>query len=75
MWTVYNGISPLPYSTKFTIVDSGSRCLGITAPVSGEQWSAIDVNACTGETEQKWNATTNLSTSVLQDIHEVPTTG
>ena len=75
VWTVYNGISPLPYSAKFTIVDSGSRCLGITAPVSGEQWSAIDVNACTGETEQKWNATTNLSTSVLQDIHEVPTTG
>jgi hypothetical protein len=72
-WTVYNGDSPLSYSTKYTIVDNGSRCLGITTAVSGEQWSAIDVDACTGETAQKWNATTNLSTSVLQDIDEVPT--
>jgi hypothetical protein len=75
VWTVYNGISPLPYSTKYTIVDNGSRCLGITTPVLSEQWSSIDVDACTGETGQKWNATTNLSTSVLQDIDELPTVG
>jgi hypothetical protein len=73
VWTVYNGASPLAYSTKYTIVDNGSRCLGITTPVSGEQWSAINVSGCTGETAQKWNATTNLSTSVLQDTDEVPT--
>ena len=72
-WTVHNGDSALSYSTKYTLVDNGSRCLGLTTPVTSEQWSAIDVDTCTGETAQKWNATTNLSTSVLQDIDEVPT--
>jgi hypothetical protein len=75
VWTVYNGISPLAYSAKFAVVDNGGRCLGLTTPVQSELWSAIDVDTCTGETAQKWNATTNLSTSVLQDIDELPTTG
>ena len=74
VWTVYSGLSPLPYSNKYTIVDNGSRCLGIATAVSGEPWSAINVAACTGETGQKWNATTNLATSVLQDIDELPVT-
>jgi len=70
-WTVYNGNSALSYSTKFTIVDSGGRCLGLTDPVGSEAWSAIDVEVCDGSTSQKWNATANLNSSVLQDLDEI----
>lgn len=55
-WTLYNNDNSLPYSTKFTIVDSTGRCLSLGAPVSGEQWSAIDVEKCVGSAQQKWNA-------------------
>jgi hypothetical protein len=75
VWTVHNGISPQAYSAKFTIVDNGARCLGLTTAVPGEVWSAIQVDVCTGETAQKWNATTNLSTSALQDVDELPNVG
>jgi len=73
VWTVYNGNSALPYSAKFTIVDSGGRCLGLTNPVGTEAWSAIDVERCDGSTEHKWNATANLNSSVLQDLDEIAT--
>ena len=73
VWRVYNGNSSLSYSTKFTIVDSGGRCLGLTDPVGGAAWSAIDVEPCNGATEHKWNATANLNSSVLQDLNEIPT--
>lgn len=74
-WTVYGGSSTLAYSTKYTIVDNTARCLGLTEPVTGELWSAIDVDVCTGATQQKWNALTNLASSVVQDIDELPTAG
>jgi len=74
VWTVYGGSSSLRYSTKYTIVDSGGRCLGLTDPVGSEAWSAIDVEPCTGDTEHKWNAAANLNSSVLQDLTELPAT-
>jgi Ricin-type beta-trefoil lectin domain len=70
-WTVSNGNKTLPYSVKYTIVDSTGLCLGLTSPVSGEQWSAIDVETCDGSTEQKWNANPNLSAPILQNTREI----
>lgn len=70
-WTVYNGSSSLSYSAKYTILDNTSRCLGLTSPKGSEVWSAIDVEPCTGATEHKWNATADLSSSVIQDVAEV----
>ena len=55
-WTIYNDDDSLPYATKFTIVDSTGRCLGLGPPVGSEQWSAIDVEKCVGSGAQKWNA-------------------
>jgi hypothetical protein len=69
-WTVYNGDKALPYASKFTIVDSGGRCFGLTTPAGSEAWSAIDVEPCTGASEQKWNATANLSAPTLQNTTE-----
>lgn len=70
-WTRFGGGSTLAYSAKYTIVDNGSRCLGLTDPKAGELWSAIDVEPCTGATEQKWNATADLARAVFQDLDEV----
>jgi len=70
-WTVYNGSSALSYSAKYTIVDSGGRCLGLTS-AAGSVWSVIDVETCTGATEQKWNARADLTTSLIQNVTEVP---
>jgi hypothetical protein len=72
-WTVYNGNAALPYSAKYQIVDSAGRCLGLRAPVGSEVWSSIDTETCTGATEQKWNATPNLGSAILQDFDEIPT--
>ncbi len=72
VWTVYRGSPTLAYSRKYTVVDNTSRCLGLTVPKTGEQWSAVDVEPCTGATDQKWNATTDLTTSSLQDVDELP---
>lgn len=69
-WTVYGGASSLAYSTKYTIVDSSGRCLGLTLPASGEVWSAIAVDSCTGSTTQKWNASPNLTSPTLQNTRE-----
>jgi hypothetical protein len=69
-WTVYNGDKSLNYSTKYTIV-SGSLCLGLSAPnPSLTAWSTITVAACTGSTEQKWNASANTLVSTLKNTHE-----
>lgn len=71
-WTVYNGDSSLPYSRKFTIVDSGGRCLGLSSPsASWPQWSSLDVERCTGATEHKWNADQNLTRASIQDLDEL----
>lgn len=69
-WTVNGGDSSLNYSTKYTIV-SGSLCLGLSAPNSEiPAWSTIDVETCTGTTDQKWNAVPNILNSTLKNIHE-----
>lgn len=70
-WTVYNGDSTLTYASKYTIVDSGGRCLGLSAAVGTEQWSSVDVEPCTGSTEQKWNAASDLTTSLIQNTDEI----
>ncbi len=69
-WTFYNGSSTLNYSTKYTVVDSNGLCLGLRAPYGTEAWSSIDVETCTGSTEQKWNAQANFSAPVLQNTQE-----
>ena len=67
-WTVYDGDNTLAYSTNYTIHDNtGTLCLGLTAPVGTEVWSAIDVETCTGGVEQKWNA--------LPAIRDMPAQG
>ena len=73
VWTTYNGHPSLTRSMKYTIVDSSGLCLGLTSPAGSEQWSAIDVESCSGADELKWNAPPNLDNSALQDINEVPT--
>lgn len=69
-WTVYGGDVSLPYSTKYTIRDSNSLCLGLTEKVGTETWSAIDVEPCTGATDQKWNASPNVLQPFLQNTYE-----
>ena len=69
-WTIYGGDKSLPYGFKYTIVDNTGLCLGLTAPASGELWSAIDVETCTGTTEQKWNASANVLNPSLQNTRE-----
>jgi Ricin-type beta-trefoil lectin domain len=69
-WIIYGGDSSLNYSTKYTIVN-GALCLGLSAPNAElTDWSTIDVETCTGATEQKWNAVPNLLISALKNIHE-----
>lgn len=71
VWTVYGGDSKLNYSAQYTIVDSAGRCLGLTSPASGERWSAIVTETCTGATEHKWNAPPILTSPALQDLDEI----
>jgi hypothetical protein len=69
-WTIYGGNKSLNYSTKFTLV-SGSLCLGLSGPNAElPAWSTIDVETCTGATEQKWNAVPNLLNSTVINTHE-----
>ena len=70
LWTIYNGDKSLNYSTKYTIV-SGGLCLGLSAPNAEIiAWSTIDVETCTGTTDQKWNAVPNILNSTLKNIRE-----
>lgn len=68
-WTVYSGDSSLPYSSRYTITN-GSFCLGLTTAPTGYAWSAADVEPCTGEADQKWNAAPNLATPTLKNTRE-----
>lgn len=69
-WTIYGGNKSLNYSTKFTLV-SGLLCLGLSgANAELPAWSTIDVETCTGATEQKWNAVPNLLNSTVINTHE-----
>ncbi len=70
-WTVNGGSPSLPYSTKYTVVDSAGLCLGLTPTRNGEAWSYIDVETCNGSTEQKWNASPNVLTPALQNTREI----
>ncbi len=55
-WTIYNDDHSLTYARKFNVVDAKGLCLGLTAPVGSDAWSAIDVETCVGRGDQKWNA-------------------
>lgn len=66
-WTVYGGDKSLPYSTKYTIADNNGLCLGLTTPVT---WSTIDVETCTGTSDQKWNADPNVLAAALKNTKE-----
>lgn len=64
----------LPYSQKYTIVDSGGYCLGpgpTTDLLNGQYLKAV-VTPCSGSTAQKWNASASLDASRLIDTHERP---
>lgn len=70
-WTVANGDKSLIYKNKFTVVNPNSGwCLGLGAPTGILSWSTIVVEDCSGATEQKWNASPNLSTPALQNTVE-----
>lgn len=69
-WIIYGGDNSLSYSTKYAIVN-GSLCLGLSAPnAEHTEWSTIDVETCTGDTEQKWNAVPSVLISALKNFHE-----
>ena len=69
-WTIYGGDKSLSYATKYTIVDSSGLCLGLTTPVTGEVWSAVDVETCTGTADQKWSASPNVLNPAVQNTRE-----
>ncbi len=70
LWIIYGGDPSLNYSTKYTIVN-GALCLGLSAPNSSlTDWSTIDVEPCTGSTEQKWNAVPSVLIAALKNFHE-----
>ncbi len=70
-WTVNGGDPSLPYSVKYTVVDSAGFCLGLTPTRNSEVWSYIDVEKCIGSTEQKWNASPNVLAPALQNTKEI----
>ena len=60
----------LNYSGKFTL-SVARLCLGLSGPNAElPAWSTIDVETCTGATEQKWNAVPNLLNSTVINTHE-----
>lgn len=69
-WTIYDGDRSLSYAAKYTIVDNTGHCLGLTAPATGEPWSAVDVETCTGAANQKWNASAIVLNPSLQNTRE-----
>lgn len=69
-WTIHGGNNSLRYSSKYTIV-SGSLCLGLGAPsISLSMWSTVDVKACSGTPDQKWNANPNVLQPALINTFE-----
>jgi hypothetical protein len=69
-WSIHGGDKSLNHATKYTIVN-GSLCLGLGAPdPSLSIWSTIDVENCTGAAEQKWNASPDVLSPALQNVHE-----
>ncbi|MEO3935330.1 ricin-type beta-trefoil lectin domain protein [Dermatophilaceae bacterium Soc4.6] len=69
-WVQNDGNNALPYSVKYTVVDASGYCLGLTAPVNASAWSTLDVKACDGSREQKWNASPALTDSAVQNVKE-----
>jgi hypothetical protein len=72
LWTQPGNTQTTPYAQRYTFVDSSTdaqRCLGISAPPSGDnsQWYYITVTTCNGSTAQKWNGDPNLGLSVFQN--------
>lgn len=70
-WTFFGNDRSLAYASMYTIVDSTGLCLGVTAAVGGEAWSAVDVERCTGAANQKWGVSANALGPSLQNTREV----
>ena len=64
----------LPYSDKYTIVDSTGLCLGLapTTDLHNTQYFKVITAVCDGSSAQKWNALPNLRAPTLQNTIEVP---
>ncbi len=61
------------YSASYTIKDAYGRCLSLGAkqtPSGSAKWSTITAAACTGGTEQKWNAPAGAQESTVTDTRE-----
>ena len=75
VWSQPGNTTATSYPQRYTFVDSSTdvpRCLGISAPPSGDTspWYYITVATCNGSTAQKWNADPNLDASALQNTIE-----
>ncbi|GAA4967477.1 hypothetical protein GCM10023225_07580 [Kineococcus glutinatus] len=61
------------YAASYTFKDHYGRCLSIgpkAQPSGTAQWSTIIAAACTGGTEQKWNAPPAVQESTITDTRE-----
>lgn len=62
------------YAASYTFKDSTGRCLSLgpkQVPSSnGVKWSTIVAIACTGGSEQKWNAPAGVSDAAVSDTRE-----
>jgi len=68
---ISSGSAGLTYAAKFTLVDSADSCLGLTTALPDNPLvSVLDTETCDGSRDQKWNATSNLSDTTLQNTIE-----
>ena len=79
-WTTYlttdDTGNELPYTVKYTIVDSAGLCLGLApnTDLHVNTYSKPVSAVCDGSASQKWNALPNLQAPALQNTIEVPYT-
>jgi hypothetical protein len=79
VWTVSQfysnaaGTVPLPYANRYTIKDDTGLCLapGPNTDLYNAHYLRVIVTACSGGTEQKWNANASLGSATLIDTHEM----
>lgn len=61
------------YADSYTFEDSWGRCLSLgpkAQPSGSVKWSTIVAAACTGGSEQKWNAPPGLQDAAVSDTRE-----
>jgi hypothetical protein len=79
VWTVSQfysdaaGTVPLSYANRYTIKDDTGLCLapGPNTDLYNAHYLRVIVTACSGGTEQKWNANASLGSATLIDTHEM----